>query len=94
MVLYAYVCVCAFSLHQESPSRILRDKPLLVQGSSVTVALSKIVDDFVNSCHIQGLSVGSVQVAYVDWCEKMYILCVSGFSYRVYIDSNHRDSQI
>jgi hypothetical protein len=32
MVLYAYVCVCAFSLHQESPGRILGDKPLLVQG--------------------------------------------------------------
>jgi hypothetical protein len=32
MVLYAYVCVYSFSLHQESPGRILGDKPLLFQG--------------------------------------------------------------
>jgi hypothetical protein len=32
MVLYAYVCVCAFSLHRESPDRILGDKPLLFKG--------------------------------------------------------------
>jgi hypothetical protein len=30
------VCVCAFLLHRESPSRVLGDKPLLFQGSSVT----------------------------------------------------------
>jgi hypothetical protein len=32
MILYAYVCVCAFSLYQESPDRILGDKPLLFRG--------------------------------------------------------------
>jgi hypothetical protein len=40
MVLYAYVCVCAFSLHRESPSGILGDKPLLFQGGgSITDVL-------------------------------------------------------
>jgi hypothetical protein len=29
MVLNAYVCVCAFSLHRESPDMILGDKPLI-----------------------------------------------------------------
>jgi hypothetical protein len=37
MVLYAYVCVCAFSLRRESPNRILGDKPLLFQGGSVII---------------------------------------------------------
>jgi hypothetical protein len=32
MVLYAYVCVCAFLLRRESPDRILGAKPLLFQG--------------------------------------------------------------
>jgi hypothetical protein len=27
--LYAYVCVCAFSLRRESPNMILGDKPLI-----------------------------------------------------------------
>jgi hypothetical protein len=36
-VLYAYVCVCAFSLRQESLGRILGDKPLLVQGGGGSV---------------------------------------------------------
>jgi hypothetical protein len=31
-----YVCVCAFSLHQESPDMILGDKPLISE-----VVLSK-----------------------------------------------------
>jgi hypothetical protein len=38
MVLYSYMCVCAFSLHRESPGMILGDKPLLVEGGSVTIA--------------------------------------------------------
>jgi hypothetical protein len=29
MVLFAYMCVCAFSLHRESPNIILGDKPLI-----------------------------------------------------------------
>jgi hypothetical protein len=36
MVLYAYVCVCAFSLHRESPGRILGDIPILFQVGSIT----------------------------------------------------------
>jgi hypothetical protein len=39
MVLYAYVCVCIFLLHQKSPDRILRDKPLLFQGFYHTLSL-------------------------------------------------------
>jgi hypothetical protein len=35
MILYTYVCVCAFSLHRESPDRILGDKLLLFQGVGV-----------------------------------------------------------
>jgi hypothetical protein len=37
MVLYAYVCVCEFSLRRESPGRILGDKPLLFHRGSVTI---------------------------------------------------------
>jgi hypothetical protein len=29
LVLSAYVCVCAFSLHRESPDMILGDEPLI-----------------------------------------------------------------
>jgi hypothetical protein len=32
MVLYAYMCVYAFSFRRESPGRILGDKHLLFQG--------------------------------------------------------------
>jgi hypothetical protein len=32
MILFTNVCVCAFSLHRESPGRILGDKPLLFKG--------------------------------------------------------------
>jgi hypothetical protein len=45
MILYAYVCVCAFSLHRESPGRILGDKPLLVQGGSVTLVTCRVPED-------------------------------------------------
>jgi hypothetical protein len=38
MILYAYVCVCAFSFHRESPGMILGDKPLIFQGDSVTIS--------------------------------------------------------
>jgi hypothetical protein len=31
MVLYAYVCVCAFSLRRESPDMILGDKLLIFE---------------------------------------------------------------
>jgi hypothetical protein len=36
MVLYAYMCGCAFSLRQESTVMILGDKPLLFQEGSIT----------------------------------------------------------
>jgi hypothetical protein len=38
MVLYAYMCLCIFSLHQESPNMILGDKPLISE-----VVLSQLV---------------------------------------------------
>jgi hypothetical protein len=31
LVLYAYVCVCAFSLRRESPNMILGDRPLIYE---------------------------------------------------------------
>jgi hypothetical protein len=40
MALYAYVRVYRFSLHRESPGRILRDKPLLFKG-----VLSQLVSE-------------------------------------------------
>jgi hypothetical protein len=50
MVLYAYVCVCAFSLRRESPDRILGDKPLLFQGGggSVTEILYKTLSKWLD----------------------------------------------
>jgi hypothetical protein len=44
----------------------------------------------IKGCHIWGLPAGSVRG--LAW--EAYVLCVSGFPYRVYIDSNYRDSQI
>jgi hypothetical protein len=40
MVLYVYVCVCAFSLYRESPDMILGDKPLISE-----VVLSQLVPE-------------------------------------------------
>jgi hypothetical protein len=40
LVLYAYVCVCAFSLRRESPNMILGDKPLISE-----VVLSQLVPE-------------------------------------------------
>jgi hypothetical protein len=40
-----------------------------VVGSSFfsgAVALSNAVDDSMNGCHVQGLPIGSVRVAYID----------------------------
>jgi hypothetical protein len=34
------------------------------------IALSNVVDDFAKDCHVWGLPIGSVCVAYVDWREK------------------------
>jgi hypothetical protein len=41
VILYAYVCVCVFSLRRESPGRILGDKPLLVQGGGLSQLASE-----------------------------------------------------
>jgi hypothetical protein len=38
MVLYAFMCVCTFPLHRESPDMILADKPLISE-----VVLSQLV---------------------------------------------------
>jgi hypothetical protein len=40
LVLYAYVCVCAFSIHRESPDMILGDKSLISE-----VVLSQLVPE-------------------------------------------------
>jgi hypothetical protein len=56
------------------------------------VALSIIVDDFVKGCHVCGLPVGSVRGAYMDWCGKRTCHVDQVFPYRVYIDSNCRNS--
>jgi hypothetical protein len=42
MVLYAYVCVCAFSLCRESPDRVLGDKPLLLGGGCSFIYASSV----------------------------------------------------
>jgi hypothetical protein len=61
---------------------------------SGAVALSIAVDDFTKGCHVRGLSVRSVRGAYVDWHGKRTCRVDRVFPYRVYIDSNHRDSWI
>jgi hypothetical protein len=58
------------------------------------VALFIAVDDFVKGCHVRGLSAGSVRWVYMDWRDKRTCRVDQVFSCRVYIDSNHRDSQI
>jgi hypothetical protein len=49
---------------------------------------------FVKGCHIWGLPTGSVRRAYVDWREKCMCYIDRVFPYRVYINSNRRDSRI
>jgi hypothetical protein len=61
---------------------------------SGAVALFVAVDDFVKGCHVRGLPPGSVHGAYVDWCGKRTCRVDRVFPCRVYIGSNHRDSQI
>jgi hypothetical protein len=48
----------------------------------------------VKGCHIRGPPTGSVRRTYVDWREKDTCCVGRVFPYRMYIDSNHRDSQI
>jgi hypothetical protein len=45
-------------------------------------------------CHVRGPPAGSVHRAYVDWRGKRTCRVGRVFPYIVYIDSNHRDSQI
>jgi hypothetical protein len=57
-------------------------------------ALSIAVEDFAKGLHVRGSHAGSVCRAYVDWRGKH--TCHVGWvsPYRVYIDSNRRDSRI
>jgi hypothetical protein len=45
-------------------------------------------------CHVCGLPVGNICGAYVDWCGKRTCRVYRVFPYKVYIDSNRRDSRI
>jgi hypothetical protein len=45
-------------------------------------------------CHVRGPPIGSVRWAYVDWRGKRTCRVGRVFPYRVYIDSNRRDSRI
>jgi hypothetical protein len=48
----------------------------------------------VEGCYVRGPPVGSVHRAYVDWCGKRTCRVGQVFPYRVYIDSNRRESWI
>jgi hypothetical protein len=48
----------------------------------------------VKGYHIRGPPAGSVRRAYMDWRRKRTCCVGRIFPYRVYIDSNHRDSRI
>jgi hypothetical protein len=48
----------------------------------------------VKGCHVQGPPAGSVRRAYVDWRGKRTCRVGQVFPYRVYINSNRRDSRI
>jgi hypothetical protein len=61
---------------------------------SGAVALTIVVDDFSKGCHVQGLPAGSISRAYVDWRGKRTYHVGWVFTYMVYNDSNHCDSQI
>jgi hypothetical protein len=57
---------------------------------SGAVDLFNTVDDSTKGCHVRGLLIGSI----CGLAREAYVSCVSGFPYRVYIDSNRCDSQI
>jgi hypothetical protein len=48
---------------------------------SGAVTLLNSVDDYAKCCHVR-------------FVMSVYVSCISDFSYRIYIDSNHRNSQI
>jgi hypothetical protein len=45
-------------------------------------------------CHVRGAPAGSVHQTYVDWYGKRTLRVGRVFPYRVYINSNRRDSRI
>jgi hypothetical protein len=61
---------------------------------SVAVGFVQCCWWLVKGCHVRGLPTGSVCGAYVDWRGKRKCHVYQVFPCRVYIDSNHRDSQI
>jgi hypothetical protein len=61
---------------------------------SGAVGSVQIYQRLMKGCHVRGLPVGSVRRAYVDWRKKRTCHVDQVFPCRVYIDSNHRDSQM
>jgi hypothetical protein len=61
---------------------------------SGAVGSVQICRRLVKGCHVRGPPVGNVRRAYVDWREKRTYRVSRIFPCRVYIDSNHHDSQI
>jgi hypothetical protein len=76
MVLYTYVCVYAFSLHRESPGRILGDKPLVFQGGVLSQLAS---DQDLGKTHMEASKncnnvVGEERLAHI----KTIVVCSGG----------------
>jgi hypothetical protein len=63
----------------------------LFLGSSDSVQLCRRL---MKGCHIRGLPVGSIRQAYMDWHGNHMCRVDRVFPYKVYIDSNRRDSRI
>jgi hypothetical protein len=61
---------------------------------SGAVGSVQICRRLVKGCHVRGPPAGSVRWTYVDWHGKHTCRVGWVFPYRVYIDSNHRDSRI
>jgi hypothetical protein len=61
---------------------------------SGVVGSIQICRRLVKGCHVWGTPAGSICQAYVDWRGKRTCRVGRVFPCRVYIDSNHRNSQI
>jgi hypothetical protein len=61
---------------------------------SRAVGSIEICQHLVKGCHVRGPPIGSVRRAYMDWRGKRTCHIGRVFPYKVYIDSNHRDSRI
>jgi hypothetical protein len=61
---------------------------------SRAVGYVQIYRCLMKGCHVRGPPIGSVCRAYVDWHGKRTCCVGRVFPYKVYIDSNRRDSQI